>query len=318
MTPILIVLVGLALVMLSGLRVLREYERAVVFRLGRARRELVGPGLVLMLPMGLDRARVVDLRTKVIQISPQEVITHDNISIVVDAVVYITVESPAHAILDVEQYMPATLQLAATTLRAVIGRTDLDDILAHRDEINEEVRNLLDARTEQWGIDISAVELRDITLPQEMKRAMARQAEAERERRAKVIAAEGEMQAAARLGEAAEVIAKNPGAMQLRMYQALTEMAAEPAAKIVVPIPVELLSGLNRGQSVPTEQIVQMVQQVIAGQASATEAAGKALAQGGEQAGERKALEGAPAEQAPAKPGSLPAARRTAPRVGGA
>ena len=262
MTPLLILLLAVGLVMLSGLRVLREYERAVVFRLGRARKQLVGPGLVLMLPMGIDRARVVDLRTKVIQIAPQEVITHDNISIVVDAVVYITVESPTHAILDVEQYMPATLQLAATTLRTVIGRTDLDDILAHRDEINAEVRNLLDARTEQWGIDISAVELRDITLPQEMKRAMARQAEAERERRAKVIAAEGERQAAARLGEAAEIIAKNPGAMQLRMYQALTEMAAEPASKIVVPIPVELLSGLDRHGGVTPDQIARIVQAI--------------------------------------------------------
>jgi regulator of protease activity HflC (stomatin/prohibitin superfamily) len=291
MTPLLFVLLGVVLVLLSGVRILREYERAVVFRLGRARRELVGPGLVLMLPMGIDRARVVDLRTKVVQISPQEVITHDNISIVVDAVVYITVESPAHAILDVEQYMPATLQLAATTLRTVIGRTDLDDILAHRDEINEEVRNLLDARTEQWGIDISAVELRDITLPQEMKRAMARQAEAERERRAKVIAAEGEMQAAARLGEAAEVIAKNPGAMQLRMYQALTEMAGEPASKIVVPIPVELLSGLNRDTSVSTEQIAKIVQAI----AGASTDPAKALSAGADGASTPKALEHAPA-----------------------
>lgn len=227
----------------TGVRVLKEYERAVVFRLGRAQKKLAGPGLVLLLPLGLDKPRIVDLRTKVVQIPPQEVITKDNISIVVDAVVYITVESPSHAILDVEEYMPATLQLAATTLRAVIGRMDLDEILAHREAINEEVRSMLDARTEQWGIDISAVELRDIMLPQEMKRAMARQAEAERERRAKVIAAEGEFQAAKQLVAAAEIIAKSPGAMQLRMFQTLTEMAAEPASKIVVPIPIELLAG---------------------------------------------------------------------------
>jgi regulator of protease activity HflC (stomatin/prohibitin superfamily) len=301
MTPLLLLLVAVSLVLLSGVRVLREYERAVVFRLGRARKELVGPGLVLMLPMGIDRARVVDLRTKVIQIAPQEVITHDNISIVVDAVVYITVESPAHAILDVEQYMPATLQLAATTLRTVIGRTDLDDILAHRDEINEEVRNLLDARTEQWGIDISAVELRDITLPQEMKRAMARQAEAERERRAKVIAAEGEMQAAARLGEAAEVIARNPGAMQLRMYQALTEMAGEPASKIVVPIPVELLSGLDRHHGVSHQQIASIVQALAS---TGTSEPSKALANAADGSG-RPALEQASPE-VPKKPGALP------------
>ena len=239
MGPGLLILLVVAVAIAStGIRVLREYERAVVFRLGRARKELAGPGVVLMLPLGIDRPRVVDLRTKVVQIAPQEVISKDNISIVVDAVVYITVESPAHAILDVEEYMPATLQLAATTLRAVIGRMDLDEILAHRGAINEEVRGILDARTEQWGIDISAVELRDIVLPQEMKRAMARQAEAERERRAKVIAAEGEFQAAKQLAAAAETIAQHPGAMQLRMFQTLTEMAAEPAAKIVVPVPI--------------------------------------------------------------------------------
>ena len=240
---LLILLVVVLAIASTGIRVLREYERAVVFRLGRARKELAGPGVVFMLPLGIDRPRVVDLRTKVVQIAPQEVISKDNISIVVDAVVYITVESPAHAILDVEEYMPATLQLAATTLRAVIGRMDLDEILAHREAINEEVRGILDARTEQWGIDISAVELRDIVLPQEMKRAMARQAEAERERRAKVIAAEGELQAAKQLAAAAETIAEHPGAMQLRMFQTLTEMSAEPASKIVVPVPIELLAG---------------------------------------------------------------------------
>jgi regulator of protease activity HflC (stomatin/prohibitin superfamily) len=262
-----VVLLVVAMVMLTGVRVFREYERAVVFRLGRARKELAGPGIVFMLPAGIDRARVVDLRTKVIQIAPQEVITRDNISIVVDAVVYATVESPAHAILDVEEYMPATLQLAATTLRAVIGRMDLDDILAHRDEINEEVRGILDARTEQWGIDISAVELRDIVLPQEMKRAMARQAEAERERRAKVIAAEGEMQAARKLGEAAQVMSENPGAMQLRLYQTLVEISGEPSSKIVVPIPIELLRGIDKGSGeggVTAHQITQIVKAAIA------------------------------------------------------
>lgn len=240
---LLIVLVVVLAIASTGFRVLREYERAVVFRLGRAQKKLAGPGVVFLLPLGIDRPRVVDLRTKVVQIPPQEVISKDNISIVVDAVVYITVESPSHAILDVEEYMPATLQLAATTLRAVIGRMDLDEILAHREAINEEVRGILDARTEQWGIDISAVELRDIVLPQEMKRAMARQAEAERERRAKVIAAEGELQAAKQLAAAAETIADHPGAMQLRMFQTMTEMAAEPASKIVVPVPIELLAG---------------------------------------------------------------------------
>ena len=148
MIPLLVALFVLGAVMLSGVRVMREYERGVVFRLGRARRQMIGPGLVLMLPLGIDRARIVDVRTKVVQIPPQEVITQDNISIMVDAVVYITVESPQHAILEVEQFMTATLQLAATTMRAVIGRMDLDEILAHRDRVNDEVRNILDTRTE--------------------------------------------------------------------------------------------------------------------------------------------------------------------------
>lgn len=263
MMGLLFALVFVGMILLSGVRILREYERGVVFRLGRARKELAGPGVVLMLPLGIDRAKVVDMRTKVVQIPPQEVITRDNISTVVDAVVYITVESPAHAILEVEQYMPATLQLAATTFRTVIGRMDLDDILAHRDEVNEEVRSLLDARTEQWGLDITAVELRDIMLPQEMKRAMARQAEAERERRAKVIAAEGERQAAAKLAEAAERMSLQPSALQLRMYQAMTEMAAEPASKIVVPVPVELMAGSSGKGGMSAAQITQLVKTAV-------------------------------------------------------
>jgi regulator of protease activity HflC (stomatin/prohibitin superfamily) len=254
---------AVTLITLTGVRVLREYERGVVFRLGRARKELAGPGLVLMLPLGIDRARIVDTRTRVVQIPPQEVITHDNISIVVDAVVYATVESPGHAILEVEDYVPATLQLAATTLRTVIGRMDLDDILAHREQINDEVRGLLDERTEQWGVTISAVELKDIELPQEMKRAMARQAEAERERRAKVIAAEGEQQAAKQLAEAAQTMASAPGAMQLRLYQTMLEMSADPSAKIVVPVPIELMAGMGRGSGLTGEQVTQLVRAVV-------------------------------------------------------
>ncbi len=277
---LLIILVVVLAIASTGIRVLQEYERAVVFRLGRAQKQLAGPGIVLLLPLGIDKPRVVDLRTKVVQIPPQEVISKDNISIVVDAVVYITVESPSHAILDVEEYMPATLQLAATTLRAVIGRMDLDEILAHREAINEEVRAMLDARTEQWGIDISAVELRDIMLPQEMKRAMARQAEAERERRAKVIAAEGELQAAKQLTAAAETISKHPGAMQLRMFQTLTEMAAEPASKIVVPVPIELLAGRRDALGGDPElgnKIMQLVQ-ALADRSDPGEAKPKAVA----------------------------------------
>ena len=234
---------GIGLAFLTGLRVLREYERAVVFRMGRARKGAMGPGVVLLLPFGIDRAQVVDTRIKAIQIPPQEVITHDNISIGVDAVVYADVNSPEQAVLRVEQYMPATLQLAATTLRSILGKMDLDDILAKRDEINTEVQAALDMRTEQWGVQITSVEIKDISLPQEMKRAMARQAEAERERRAKVIVSEGELQAAEKLAQAARMISAEPAALQLRLYQTLVEVSGERNNTIVFPVPIEILKG---------------------------------------------------------------------------
>ena len=234
---------------LTSLRVLREYERAIVFRLGRARQKALGPGLVLMLPFGIDRSTVVDTRTKVIQIPPQEVITRDNISIGVDAVVYIEIASPMDAILQVEQYLPATLQLAATTLRSIIGRMELDEVLAKRAEINTEVAEILESRVEQWGVNITAVEIKDISLPAEMKRAMARQAEAERERRAKIIMADGELQAAQRLADAARLMASDPAALQLRLYQTMVEVAAQPNMTIVLPVPIELLAGGNATQA---------------------------------------------------------------------
>lgn len=242
----------------TSLKVLREYERAIVFRLGRARSQPLGPGLVLMLPFGVDRAQVVDLRTKVIQIPTQEVITRDNISIGVDAVVYADVSSPTDAVLRVEQYMPATLQLAATTLRSIIGKMELDEVLAKRSEINLEVQSILDARVEQWGVDITAVEIKDISLPAEMKRAMARQAEAERERRAKVIMAEGELQAAAKLTEAARLISSEPAALQLRLYQTMVEVAAQPNMTIVLPVPIELLAGGGNSSNNPSHAVGQL------------------------------------------------------------
>jgi regulator of protease activity HflC (stomatin/prohibitin superfamily) len=250
MLPALLVLGAFIFVsLMSGVRILREYERAVVFRLGRARPKAMGPGVVLLLPWGVDRAQVVDTRTKVIQIPQQEVITRDNISIGVDAVVYADVGSPMDAVLRVEQYMPATLQLAATTLRSIIGRMELDEVLAKRQEINDEVRTILDQRTEQWGVEITAVEIKDISLPMEMKRAMARQAEAERERRAKVIMSEGELQAAEKLAQAAKLIASEPAALQLRLYQTLVEVASEPNMTIVMPVPIELLNGSSGQQT---------------------------------------------------------------------
>jgi regulator of protease activity HflC (stomatin/prohibitin superfamily) len=229
------------LAILSGVRVYREYERAIVFRFGRARQKALGPGIKMLLPLGIDRAIVVDTRTKVIQIPPQEIITRDNISIGVDAVVYADVASPSDAVLRVEEYMPATLQLAATTLRSVLGRMELDDILAKRVEINSEIRQILDERTEQWGVEITAVEIKDIALPQEMKRAMARQAEAERERRAKIIVSEGELQAAEKLAQAAQLISSQPAALQLRTLQTLVEVSAERNNTIIFPIPIELM-----------------------------------------------------------------------------
>lgn len=234
-------LVGGLVILLSGVRIYKEYERAIVFRLGRARKQALGPGMRLLLPFGIDRAVVVDTRTKVIQIPTQDVITMDNISIGVDAVVYADVASPVDAVLRVEEYMPATLQLAATTLRSVLGRMELDDILAKRSEINVEIRTILDERTEQWGVEITAVEIKDIALPQEMKRAMARQAEAERERRAKIIVSEGELQSAEKLTQAAAMIATQPIALQLRTLQTLVEISAERNNTIVFPIPIELM-----------------------------------------------------------------------------
>jgi len=249
-------LAGLTL-LVTGVRILQEYERGVVFRFGRARKLLATPGFNVLLPFGIDRMRVVDVRTRAIQIAPQEVITHDNISIVVDAVVYASIASPSHAVLEVEDYMPATLQLASTTLRAVLGKMDLDDILAHRDAINGEVRTILDTRTEQWGVEISAVEIKDIQLPKEMQRAMARQAEAERERRAKVIAAEGEVQAASKLAQAAEMIAAHPGALQLRLYQTLVEVSGEAASTIVFPVPIDLQSMITPGAQANMQTMMQ-------------------------------------------------------------
>jgi regulator of protease activity HflC (stomatin/prohibitin superfamily) len=251
---------GLMLLM-TGTKVLQEYERGVIFRFGRAKKALATPGFNLLLPFGIDRMRVVDTRTRAIQITPQDIISHDNITISVDAVVYASVNSPSHAILEVEDYLPATLQLASTTLRAVLGKMDLDDILAHRDAINNEVRTILDTRTEQWGVEISAVEIKDIQLPKEMQRAMARQAEAERERRAKVIAAEGEVQAASKLAQAAQMIAGSPGALQLRLYQTLVEVSGEASSTIVFPVPIDLQ---GMGATAPAQQMQSMMQSAVA------------------------------------------------------
>ena len=269
MDPFSFLMTGLAclgaITIFTSLKVLREYERAIVFRFGRARPKPLGPGIVLMLPLGIDRAMVVDTRTKVIQIPAQEVITFDNISISVDAIVYADVASPQAAILKVENYMPATLQLAATTLRSVLGKMELDDILAKRSEINLEIQSIMDARTEQWGVEITAIEIKDITLPENMKRVIARQAEAERERRAKVINAEGELQSAEKLAQAAQLLSASPGALQLRLYQTLVEVSSERNNTIVMPLPIELL---QQGGAAATSHIQSTTAMALASNAA--------------------------------------------------
>src|SRR3954465_1988621 len=230
--------VGLALAAAS-VRVLREYERAVVFRLGRVI-ATKGPGLVLLTP-AIDRMVRISLRTVTLNVPPQDVITRDNVPVRVDAVIYFRVVDPDSAVVQVENFHKATSQIAQTTLRSVLGKADLDMLLTEREELNEELQKIIDDQTEPWGIKVTTVEIKDVGVPQAMQKAMARQAEAERERRAKVINAEGEFQAAARLGEAADVISQNPATMQLRYLQALTDISSNDATTIVFPMPMDLV-----------------------------------------------------------------------------
>jgi len=218
----------------SSVRVLREYERAVVFRLGRLTGQR-GPGLIMLIP-GIDRMVRVSLRTVTLVIPPQDVITRDNVTARVDAVTYFRVVDPSSSVVSVEDAVKATLQIAQTTLRSVLGKADLDALLSERERLNEDLQQIIDEQTEPWGIKVTTVEIKDVSIPTTMQRAMSRQAEAERERRAKVIHAEGEFQAAARLAEAAEVISHQPAALQLRYLQTLSEIGGEQATTIVFPI----------------------------------------------------------------------------------
>jgi regulator of protease activity HflC (stomatin/prohibitin superfamily) len=229
--------VGVSL--LTSVRILLEYERGVVFRLGKLTRAK-GPGLVFLVPWGVERMKKMDLRIVALDIAPQDTITKDNVSVRVNAVVYFRVADPTTAVIEIEDYYFATSQLAQTTLRSVIGQSELDELLAERERINESVRQIIDEGTDRWGIEVTAVEVKDIDLPQEMKRAMAKQAEAERERRAKVINALGEYQASAKLAAAAEIIQEFPVAMQLRFLQTVTEIAAENNSTTLFPIPMDL------------------------------------------------------------------------------
>src|SRR5216117_1984781 len=235
------VLGTLALYLFGGLKVLREYERAVYFFLGRSW-GAKGPGLIFLPPL-FARMQKVSLRVMAMDIPPQDVITRDNISIKVNAVLYMRVRDPVKAVVGVENYLYATSQLAQTTLRSVLGETEMDELLENRDKINAILRQTIDTRTEDWGIEVSAVEVKDVDLPPEMKRAMARQAEAERERRAKVINAEGELQASEKLAQAAHVIGSEPAAIQLRYLQTVTEIASENNSTTIFPIPLDLFRG---------------------------------------------------------------------------
>ncbi len=222
----------------SMIRILREYERGVVFRLGRLI-GVKGPGLVILLPF-IDKMVKVSLRIIAMDVPPQDVITKDNVSVKVNAVVYFRVMDPAKAVVEVEDYLYATSQIAQTTLRSVLGEVELDDLLSQREQLNHRLQQIIDQQTDPWGIKVSAVEIKHVDLPQEMQRAMARQAEAERERRAKIINAEGEYQAAKRLSEAAQILATNPITIQLRFLQTLSEISAENSTTIVFPVPIEL------------------------------------------------------------------------------
>lgn len=250
MYPLIILLVLIIMILANAIRILREYERAVVFRLGRLV-GVKGPGLILLIPI-LDRMVKVSLRTVVMDVPPQDVITKDNVSVKVNAVIYFRVMDPARSIIEVENYLFATSQLSQTTLRSVVGQVELDDVLSERDKINGELQMIIDAQTDPWGIKVAAVEVKDVDLPPEMKRAMARQAEAERERRAKVIAAEGEFQASARLSEAAAIIEKHPVAIQLRYLQTLAEVATENNSTTIFPIPIDLFEPFKKMLNPPS------------------------------------------------------------------
>src|SRR5258705_8757182 len=237
--PLMVVVVFAGLLLVSGLKILREYERAVIFRVGRSVSHR-GPGVIYVIP-GIEKMLRVDLRTITMDIPPQDVITKDNVSVKVNAVLYFRVMDPNRAVVEVENYLFATSQLAQTTLRSVCGEGELDELLAEREKINEHLQTIIDQHTDPWGIKVVQVALKHIDLPEEMRRAMAKQAEAERERRAKVIAAEGEFQAAQRLADASAIMAKEPIALQLRFLQTLVEVASENNSTTIFPAPIDIL-----------------------------------------------------------------------------
>ena len=253
-----VVVVAAVALAAASVRVLREYERAVVFRLGRVINQK-GPGLVLLIP-GVDRMVRVPLRTITLRIPHQDVITRDNVPVKVAAVVYFRVIDPQRSVLEIEDYVGATLQIAQTTLRSVLGKAELDALLSERERLNEHLQQIIDEQTEPWGIKVTIVEIKDVEIPDRMQHAMARQAEAERNRRAKVINAEGEYQAAGRLAEAADVIRPNPVTIQLRYLQALTDISSNQGSTIVFPLPIDLIRPMlesgEAGETAPSQERV--------------------------------------------------------------
>jgi regulator of protease activity HflC (stomatin/prohibitin superfamily) len=229
----------LLIILASAIRILREYERGVIFRLGRLIAQK-GPGLIILIPI-IDRMVRVDLRTVTLNIPPQEVITRDNVPARVNAVCYFRVIDPNRAIVEVENFLLATSQIAQTTLRSVLGKAELDQLLAERERLNEDLQKIIDDQTEPWGVKVTTVEIKDVEIPEQMQRAMARQAEAERERRAKIINSEGEYQAAQKLADAADIISRNPATLQLRYLQTLLEMGVNQNTTVVFPLPIDLL-----------------------------------------------------------------------------
>lgn len=240
---VLFIFFGISLV--GWIRVLNEYERGVIFRLGRIQKDPVGPGLfILLFPPLIDRMVKIDMRTIAHNVPSQDVITRDNISIKVNAVIYYQVADPIKAVTSVFDYQQATSQMAQTTLRSILGQFEMDDMLASREKINNELQRIIDEQTEPWGVKVNTVELKDVDLPPDMQRAMAKQAEAERERRAKIISAEGEFQAAEKLTQAAEVMASQPMALQMRYLQTMVQVGAEKNTTIFFPVPIDLISSL--------------------------------------------------------------------------
>ena len=242
---VVVILILLVLLFFATVKIAREYERAVIFRLGRLLPEPKGPGLFILIPV-IDRMVKVDLRTVTLNVPPQEVITKDNVPVRVNAVAYFRIVEPKAAIVQVENYMAATSQIAQTTLRSVLGQHQLDELLSERDKINVLLQSIIDDATSPWGIKVSIVEVKDVEIPSDMQRAMARQAESERERRAKVISAEGEYQASERLKDAAAVMAQEPITVQLRYLQTLLEIGSNNNSTIVFPIPIDLLTALSK------------------------------------------------------------------------